>query len=550
MLTIDGKQYRNLEEQVEKNKNDIISIINEQGTLNQFGIKVVGQVEYINQLPTPAEYEQSNPNFEYGDAYAVGTQAPYSLYILTRANANKPNDYWFEIGQFPMPGPQGEKGDKGDTGSRGPQGLQGPQGIQGFQGPIGKQGPMGATGPQGQQGNAGPKGDKGDPGDSFKIVGTLSNTNQLPTPTEAIRTNAYLIPDENQYNHLWVITGTTTLLWTDAGQITGVQGPQGIQGIQGPEGPAGAAGEQGERGPQGIQGVQGPQGPKGDTGETGPQGPQGPKGDTPEIDSALSSTSTNPVQNKVLYNPVTFAESERQKSKNLFPSSTITGKEFYQQILNTPIKAGTYTISALVSSNDTDSNLSSIVFEDKDKLYPVTVKLSRNNRSSATFTIGEDCYYVTFFASNSYVNSANDAFNFSNIQLEEGSVATAYQPYNGPIVHEKEIEITTGDAILNTNFVTSGEVSWVKQGKLVVVSFSDIKFKSPVAHQNLYFSGLPKKAIKAQTFLLHQQNAHAGSSIRCMMQKGTTQIVNWYQDTSVDTNAQYYGQLTYITDEN
>lgn len=250
------------------------------------------------------------------------------------------------------------------------------------------------------------------------------------------------------------------------------------------------------------------------------------------------------------YPAITFAESERQKSKNLFPYSTITGKEFYQQHLNTPIKAGTYTISALVSSSDTDSDLSSIVFENEDKSYIITVYLSRNSRSSATFTINHDCSYVTFFASNSYVNSINDAFTFSNIQLEEGSTATSYQPYNGAIVHEKEIEITIGDAILNTNFVSSGEVSWVKQGSLVVVSFSDIKFKSPVAHQNLYFSGLPKKAIKSQTFLLHQMNAHGGSSLRCMILKGATQIINWYQDTDLDTNAQYYGQLTYITDEN
>lgn len=250
------------------------------------------------------------------------------------------------------------------------------------------------------------------------------------------------------------------------------------------------------------------------------------------------------------YPAIKFAESERQKSKNLFPNGTVSGKEFYQQHLNTPIKAGTYTVSALVSSNDTDSNLSSIIFEDADKTYPVTVTLSRNSRSSATFTIGEDCYYVTFFASNSYVNSVNDAFNFSNIQIEEGSVATDYQPYNGAIVHEKEIGITIGDAYLNNNVVTAGEVSWVKQGKLVVVSFSDLKFKSPINHQTLYFFGLPKKAIKSQTFLLHQINANGGSSLRCMMFRDSTQIVNWYQDTELDTNAQYYGQFTYITDEN
>lgn len=33
------------------------------------------------------------------------------------------------------------------------------------------------------------------------------------------------------------------------------------------------------------------------------------------IDNALDPASTNPVQNKTLYNPVTFAESERQKSE-------------------------------------------------------------------------------------------------------------------------------------------------------------------------------------------------------------------------------------------
>lgn len=283
MLTIDGKQYRNLEEQVLKNKDDIQSIINEQGVLNQFGIKVVGQVAYLDLLPTPETYEESNPDFEYGDAYAVGQAAPYSLYILTRANADKPNDYWFEIGQFPMPGPKGDTGSTGPTGATGPRGPQGPQGIQGIQGIQGKQGPTGEQGPKGEQGNVGPRGPQGEPGDSFKIVGTLSNTNQLPTPTQAIRTNAYLIPDANKYNHLWVITGTTTLVWTDAGQITGVQGPQGVQGIQGPIG---------ETGPQGIQGIQGEQGPQGVQGPKGDTGPQGPKGDTG--DSAESITITAP----------------------------------------------------------------------------------------------------------------------------------------------------------------------------------------------------------------------------------------------------------------
>ena len=246
MLEINGYQLRNLQEQVEKNKDDILAIINEQGTLNQFGLKVVEQYDTLNQLPTVDEYKQENPNAEYGDTIAIGTTAPYSLYVLTRANATHPDDYWFNIGQFPMPGPKGDKGDIGETGNTGPRGLQGIQGPQGIQGVPGKQGPVGPKGATGDTGATGPKGDKGDPGDPFKIIGKLNNTNQLPTPTEAIRSNAYIIPDADEINHIWVITGETTLVWTDGGAFQGVKGEKG---------------EIGPMGPQGVQGEVGPMGP-------------------------------------------------------------------------------------------------------------------------------------------------------------------------------------------------------------------------------------------------------------------------------------------------
>ena len=42
MLTIDGVQYRNLQEQVLKNKDDIENIITSGRVLDEFGIKVVG----------------------------------------------------------------------------------------------------------------------------------------------------------------------------------------------------------------------------------------------------------------------------------------------------------------------------------------------------------------------------------------------------------------------------------------------------------------------------------------------------------------------------
>ena len=64
----------------------------------------------------------------------------------------------------------------------------------------------------------------------------------------------------------------------------------------------------GPKGDKGDIGPQGPQGEKGDTGATGPQGPQGEKGEkgdkgdpsTITIDTNLSTTSTNAVQNKAI----------------------------------------------------------------------------------------------------------------------------------------------------------------------------------------------------------------------------------------------------------
>lgn len=236
MLTIGNEELRNLEEQVEKNKDDILFILEQEGVLNQFGIKVVGQIDTAASLPAPAIYAG-----DYGDAYAVGTVTPYDLYIWTRANGTHPSDYWFNIGKFPVPGPAGKDGAQGPQGERG---LTGPQGIQGIPGKNGAQGNPGATGPQGIQGIQGPMGPQGPAGQSFQIAGIIANTSLLPTPTESIRNQAYLVGAASPYE-LYVITGNGDLYWSNAGQITGVQGPQGIPG---PQGPAGANGVNGLNG--------------------------------------------------------------------------------------------------------------------------------------------------------------------------------------------------------------------------------------------------------------------------------------------------------------
>ena len=230
MITIDNKEYRNLEEQVEWNKTMISKVISRELTLASFGIREIQHVAKAEDIPTPDAYKQERPDWEYGDAYSVGQEPPYYFWVLTRADAEHTTDYWFDLGLFPAPGiqgPKGDKGDKGDTGATGPQGPMGRTGATGAQGPQGEQGPRGLTGATGATGA------KGDPGEPFTLIGTVATTAQLPDPTTVIRSAAYRVgPDANGNYALYVIEGEDTLLWTNYGDIkVGPAGPKGDTGL-------------------------------------------------------------------------------------------------------------------------------------------------------------------------------------------------------------------------------------------------------------------------------------------------------------------------------
>lgn len=254
MLKFGNQEFRNLEEQVLKNQQDIQDFKDGNQTIAEFGITVVGILSSADQLPA------SGDNF--GDAYLIGTETPYDMRVWTR-NIPEQRAMWVDLGAFPLAGPQGPKGDKGSQiysgnglptitgqegdiyintatgilyqyegtewkekfsikGPMGPRGLQGLQGIQGAKGETGERGPIGPQGIQGPPGGYGP---------SFNIQGTLASTANLPTPTEAMKKGGYcyIIPDAQGVKHVWVIQGTDTLQWTDLG-IAGVQGPKGDTG--------------------------------------------------------------------------------------------------------------------------------------------------------------------------------------------------------------------------------------------------------------------------------------------------------------------------------
>ena len=165
------------------------------------------------------------------------------------------------------------------------------------------------------------------------------------------------------------------------------------------------------------------------------------------------------------YPAVTFAESERQKSKNLFPVETVSGTTYTKITLPSRLKVGTYTLSLIATSSDTDVDRCVVSFQGDNDKFLGEANLGRNTRNNKTITLSENCYSINFYAGTSYANSNGDTFTYSDIQIEEGSVATDYQPYNGAIVHEKQIadvehietiyDMTSSDSNINWGY-TSG----------------------------------------------------------------------------------------------
>lgn len=184
------------------------------------GLQILGYYE------TEEALREKVPSPDAGDAYGIGTVAPYDIYIFDSVEKD-----WKNNGKIQGPagpkgdtGAQGPAGEKGDTGETGPQGEKGDpftyadfteEQLAALTGPQGHKGDTGAQGPAGPQGEMGPQGPKGDTGE------------------------------------------------------TGPQGPKGDTGETGPQGPKGDTGETGPQGPAGEKGEQGnPTTVNGKTGES------------------------------------------------------------------------------------------------------------------------------------------------------------------------------------------------------------------------------------------------------------------------------------------
>lgn len=165
---------------------------------------------------------------------------------------------------------------------------------------------------------------------------------------------------------------------------------------------------------------------------------------------------------------ITFAESERQKSKNLLD---INKAEFKgESSTYSTLSGGTITINAgnpfcyissLTNLCDLKPNipytLSYVTNNGYSYIYQYTygaTGFTWNNGETKTFTQTE----LDRIANNLLLlyGSTDSTVTYSNIQIEEGSTATDYQPYNGAIVHEKKLnEIVNGKYPIDINACTT-----------------------------------------------------------------------------------------------
>lgn len=204
------------------------------------------------------------------------------------------------------------------------------------------------------------------------------------------------------------IDSSGILTWTNK---AGLDTPSPIT-IKGIKGDPGEKGEPGQRGEQGAQGIQGPRGIQGEQGERGVQGAQGPAGNaatitignittsapgtsasvinrgTPSaavldfvlpkgkdgadggvtVDEELSSTSTNPVQNKAIYNALL-----NKVGTDIFSgfalmgaTSTIAWRQGSQAVGS--INASSYTGNAASATQDSAGNVITSTYATKTEL--------------------------------------------------------------------------------------------------------------------------------------------------------------------------------------
>lgn len=182
MITINGKTFRNLQEQVYYLTNII-------GDATDIVKNVVGTVTSPSALP-------SYTSVNYGTTYAVGASSPYNYYVSTASG-------WVNLGTFPKAGPSGADGKDGNS--------------------------IFLT-----SANLTPNTDYIYTSDIYNPSNLAYKAGDLILATNASAAYLYTVSNVRSPDVLDIVYRTT---------LSGIQGPKGDTGPQGPKGDTGPAGK-------------------------------------------------------------------------------------------------------------------------------------------------------------------------------------------------------------------------------------------------------------------------------------------------------------------
>ena len=113
---------------------------------------------------------------------------------------------------------------------------------------------------------------------------------------------------------------------------------------------------------------------------------------------------------------------------------------------NVFIAAGTYTMSAIVSTTDTTAPAIRVAFRNQNGSSITAISLAVGNaRTPQTFTLTEDCYFVYFYA-NQTTTPSSYVSTFTDIMLVKGTTTpSTYIPYVAPITKAIPSEVLALD---------------------------------------------------------------------------------------------------------
>lgn len=137
-------------------------------------------------------------------------------------------------------------------------------------------------------------------------------------------------------------------------------------------------------------------------------------------------TEVRPVQNIDWVHRLGDTTQVTTTGKNLYYGGDVEFTTYSALIKDVVLTEGeTYTFSADVVSSDTDAATCLL------SIFGAYANIGRGTHVSATFKVKNEEDGMRFYASTSADFSSGDTAKFSNIQIELGTAATAYEPYTG-----------------------------------------------------------------------------------------------------------------------